>query len=184
MIGKTLTAAQTRRIQKAVATVPYAHLLGIELDDVGEGVATLGLKVRKELKQNRGALHGGAIASLIDTAMAFGVSYGAATAVKGTWEFGVIQQTIEKDSLFGQMVDSDFGDGNTDADGFVIRGGYTVARNWTVNATLFLNELSNDVPQSVTVFNEATPALYDTSVITGINDREYKRLQLDLNFRF
>ena len=120
----------------------------------------------------------------LDTAMAFGVSYGAATAVKGTWEFGVIQQTIEKDSLFGQMVDSDFGDGNTDADGFVIRGGYTVARNWTVNATLFLNELSNDVPQSVTVFNEATPAPYDTSVITGINDREYKRLQLDLNFRF
>ena len=93
-------------------------------------------------------------------------------------------QKIEKDALFGQLLDSDFGDGNTDADGIVLRGGYTVARNWTVNATLFLNDLSNDVPQSVTVFNEATPALYDTRVITGITDREYKRLQLDLNFRF
>ena len=116
--------------------------------------------------------------------MAAGVSYGAATAVAGTWEFGVTYQKIEKDSLFGQLVDSDFGDGNTDSDGYVLRGGYTVARNWTLNATLFLNELSNDVPQSVTVFNEATPAPLDTTTINGIFDREYKRLQLDLNFRF
>jgi uncharacterized protein (TIGR00369 family) len=73
MTGKTLTAAQTRRIQKAVETVPYAHLLGIELDDISEGVATLRLDVRKELKQNHGVVHGGAIASLIDTAMAFAI---------------------------------------------------------------------------------------------------------------
>ncbi len=60
-----------------------------------------------------------------------------------------------------------------------------MARNWTVNATLFLNELANDVPQSVTVFNAATPAIpYDTTSITNVFDREYKRLQLDLNFRF
>jgi hypothetical protein len=49
---------------------------------------------------------------------------------------------------------------------------------------LFLNNLSNDVPQTVTVFNTATPALYDTIAIPGIVDRDYKRLQLDLNFRF
>jgi hypothetical protein len=42
MTGKKLTAAQTRRIQKAVASVPYAHLLGIELDEVSPGTATLG----------------------------------------------------------------------------------------------------------------------------------------------
>jgi hypothetical protein len=86
--------------------------------------------------------------------------------------------------LFGQLLDSDFGDGNTDTSGVVLRGAYTVARNWTVNASLFLNDLANDVPQSVTVFNEDTPAPYDTTVLTGINDRDYKRLQLDLNFRF
>lgn len=73
MSGKPLTAAHTRRIRKAVDTVPYAHLLGIELDDISEGVATLGLDVRKELKQNHGVVHGGAIASLIDTAMAFAI---------------------------------------------------------------------------------------------------------------
>ncbi len=120
----------------------------------------------------------------LDTAIAYGFSYGAASAVKGTWEFGVLSQKVEKDALFGQMVDSDFGDGNTDSDGIVLRGAYTVARNWTINATYFMNDLSNDVPQSVTVFNDATPAPYDTQVITGINDRDYKRLQLDLNFRF
>jgi len=120
----------------------------------------------------------------LDTALGAGISYGAASAAKGTWEFGVTYQQVEKDALFGQLVDSDFGDGNTDTSGFVLRGGYTVARNWTLNAALFLNDLANDVPQSVTVFNEATPAPYDTTVITGINDRDYKRLQLDLNFRF
>ena len=110
--------------------------------------------------------------------------FGAATATPRSWEFAALYQKIEKDALFGQLLDSDFADGNTDGDGFVIRGGYTVARNWTINAALFLNNLSNDVPQSVTVFDESTATPYDTLVINGINDREYKRLQLDLNFRF
>jgi hypothetical protein len=120
----------------------------------------------------------------LDTAYAVGTLFNAATATKGSWEVGLLYQQIEKDALFGQLVDSDFGDGNTDTRGFVIRGGYTFARNWTVNGTLFLNELSNDVPQTVTVFNGATPAVYDTRNITGVFDRDYKRLQLDLNFRF
>jgi Putative porin len=117
----------------------------------------------------------------LDTAYSGGVTYGAASAAKGTWEFGVLYQQVEKDALFGQLLDSDFGDGNTDTKGFVVKGGYTVARNWTLNAALFLNELSNDVPQSVTVFSPSFPT---TTVLTGITDRDYKRLQLDLNFKF
>ena len=82
-------------------------------------------------------------------------------------------------------MDSDFGDGNTDTKGFVFKGAYTIARNWTLAGSLFLNELSNDVPQTVTVFDASTPALpYDSRNITGVFDRDYKRLQLDLNFRF
>lgn len=73
MSGTKITAAQTRRIQKAVDSVPYAHLLGIELDNISKGTATLGLDVRKELTQNYGVVHGGAIASIIDTAMAFAI---------------------------------------------------------------------------------------------------------------
>src|SRR4030095_16132821 len=82
----------------------------------------------------------------LDTALGAGVSYGAASAVKGTWEFGVTYQQVEKDALFGQLLDSDFGDGNTDTNGYVLRGGYTIARNWTLNASLLLHELAHDVP--------------------------------------
>ena len=73
MTGAKITAAQLRRIQKAIDTVPFARLLGIELGDISSGTATLGLTVRKELMQNHGVVHGGAIASLIDTATAFAI---------------------------------------------------------------------------------------------------------------
>lgn len=73
MNGAKITAAQLRRIRKAVDTVPFAKLLGIELDDVSRGTATLGINVRDELKQNHGVVHGGVVASLIDTATAFAI---------------------------------------------------------------------------------------------------------------
>lgn len=73
MTGAKITAAQLRRIKKAIDTVPFAKLLGIELDDIGSGTATLGLTIRKQLMQNHGVVHGGAIASLIDTATAFAI---------------------------------------------------------------------------------------------------------------
>jgi uncharacterized protein (TIGR00369 family) len=72
MTGK-LTAAQLKRIQKAMSTVPFARLLGIELEEITSGTATLGVDVQKELTQNHGVVHGGAIASLIDTATAFAI---------------------------------------------------------------------------------------------------------------
>jgi acyl-CoA thioesterase len=73
MTAAKITAAQLRRVQKAIATVPFARLLGIELDEVGKGTATLGLNVRRELTQNHGVVHGGAIAALIDTATALAI---------------------------------------------------------------------------------------------------------------
>jgi len=68
-----LTAAQLERIQKALDSLPFAKLIGIELDQIDAGVATLGLMVRNDLMQNNGVVHGGAIASLIDTATAFAI---------------------------------------------------------------------------------------------------------------
>lgn len=73
MSGTKLTAAQARRIKKALDSVPYAHLLGIEVDEVTSGTAKLGLNLRRELTQNHGVIHGGAIASLIDSATAFAI---------------------------------------------------------------------------------------------------------------
>ena len=73
MTGAKITSARLRQIRKAIDTVPFARLLGIELDDVSSGTATLGLDVREQLTQNHGIVHGGAIASLIDTATAFAI---------------------------------------------------------------------------------------------------------------
>jgi len=68
-----ISAAQLRRIHKAIKTVPFARFLGLELEQVASGTATLAVNVRKELTQNQGVVHGGAIASLIDTATAFAI---------------------------------------------------------------------------------------------------------------
>jgi uncharacterized protein (TIGR00369 family) len=73
MTGEKITAAQLGRIKKAIDTVPFARLLGIELDNISRGTATLSLKIRKQLLQNHGVVHGGVIASLIDTATAFAI---------------------------------------------------------------------------------------------------------------
>jgi uncharacterized protein (TIGR00369 family) len=73
MSGQKLTAAQLKRIESALDAVPFARLLGIELDEVDVGTAKLGLEIREELTQNHGVVHGGAIASLIDTATAFAI---------------------------------------------------------------------------------------------------------------
>jgi len=157
------------------------------IESFADLTATVGgrpLRVFVDYARNTAAEVNATAGEKLDTAIAYGLSYGAASATPRSWELGLLYQRIEKDSLFGQLLDSDFGDGNTDAEGFVIRGGYTLARNLTLNGTLFLNQLSNDVPQSVTVFNGATPAPLDTIAIPGIFDRDYKRLQLDLNFRF
>jgi uncharacterized protein (TIGR00369 family) len=73
MTGAKLTAARLRRIRKAIDNVPFAQLLGIELDAIDTGTATLGLNITRQLTQNHGVVHGGAIASLIDTAIAFAI---------------------------------------------------------------------------------------------------------------
>lgn len=52
-------------------TIPYINLLGMELVGIEPPEATVRLKMRDELRQPHGLLHGGATASLIDTATAF-----------------------------------------------------------------------------------------------------------------
>lgn len=68
-----LTEAQRQRIERALDNVPFARLLGIKLESVERGHAVLSMQVREDLKQNRGVVHGGAIASLIDSATAFAI---------------------------------------------------------------------------------------------------------------
>jgi uncharacterized protein (TIGR00369 family) len=56
-----------------VDDVPFAKLLGIEVESVEAGHAVLTMKMRDDLKRNGGIAHGGAVATLIDSAMAFAI---------------------------------------------------------------------------------------------------------------
>jgi len=70
MNKEPLDPAKAERAVRAFAAVPFAKLLGMELGEIQSGVASIHLTVRDELKQNQGVVHGGAIASLMDTAAA------------------------------------------------------------------------------------------------------------------
>ena len=73
MSGDALTDEELARIHEAFAQVPYARLLGLEFVSASRGAAVYRLAVREELTRMRGILHGGAVASLMDTAAAFAV---------------------------------------------------------------------------------------------------------------
>lgn len=68
-----LDPAHIERLSSALNSVPFAKLLGIELEEIDSGIATLAFDIKPELKQNHGVVHGGAIASLIDSATAFAI---------------------------------------------------------------------------------------------------------------
>ncbi len=63
--------AKKELARKVFKGVPFVQLIGLELIDINPGEAVLRLKMRDELRQPHGVMHGGAIASLIDTATAF-----------------------------------------------------------------------------------------------------------------
>src|SRR5713226_4793736 len=73
MSENDLDPARIKRARDAFHSVPYARFLRLELGEIGPGEVSILLNVRDELKQNQGVVHGGAVASLIDTAAAFAV---------------------------------------------------------------------------------------------------------------
>jgi len=79
-----------------------------------------------------------------------------------TWEFGALYGKVERDAQFAPLVDSDFADGLTQGRGYVLQGAWAPIRNMTMKATYFINDRN-----------------YDTA-----SEVEYKRLQLDLNYKF
>jgi uncharacterized protein (TIGR00369 family) len=73
MIASGLNESQQERVEQAIRAVPFAKFLGIELESIEPGRATMSLQIREELKQNVGVVHGGVVASLIDSATAFAI---------------------------------------------------------------------------------------------------------------
>jgi len=53
--------------------IPFARLLGLEVESLEPGHAVLSVKMRDDLKRNGGIAHGGVAATLIDSAMAFAI---------------------------------------------------------------------------------------------------------------
>jgi uncharacterized protein (TIGR00369 family) len=68
-----LTPEQLSRLREGITRIPYAHLLGINFEDATRGAATLSMSARPELERFGRIMHGGALASLADTASAFAV---------------------------------------------------------------------------------------------------------------
>lgn len=96
-----------------------------------------------------------------DTAFTMGTLVGKASN-PGSWETGLAYQLIEKDALFAQHIDSDFGGGLSDSEGWVLRTGYAPLKNWVLNATYFKNANNRDVG----------------------GEYDFDRLMLDFNTRF
>jgi hypothetical protein len=105
-----------------------------------------------------------------DTAYSAGIQYGRASNPR-TWEIAWYYQKVEKDSLNAQFTDSDFAGGNSDGKGSVVKFGYAFARNWVLNTTYFLNKTNIDVPVTV-------------AGVGSVLNRDYKRLQVDMNFKY
>lgn len=73
MTGEPLTEEELARLRETFQRVPYARLLGMEFVSASRGAARYRLAVREDLTRMRGIIHGGAVASLMDTAAAFAV---------------------------------------------------------------------------------------------------------------
>jgi len=82
-----ITPEKLRLIREKFETNHFPRSLGIELDLIENGRARLSLEVTQRHLQLAGVMHGGAIATLIDTAVAF--------AIVGASEPGARFTTIE-----------------------------------------------------------------------------------------
>lgn len=71
--GAKITDEQRKSAAEFLRSNHVAQMVGMELVDLADGEAVIAIKMRDELRQPHGLLHGGITATLIDTAMAFAV---------------------------------------------------------------------------------------------------------------
>jgi acyl-CoA thioesterase len=68
-----ITPEIEKRIRERFEFNHFPRLLGIEIDSLENGTARLSVEVTEKLLQLAGVVHGGAIATLIDTAVAMAI---------------------------------------------------------------------------------------------------------------
>lgn len=79
-----LNEQDRKTASEAAKNTPYLKLLGIELVELTAETAVMSLAMKDDLRQPYGLLHGGATASLIDTATAFAVINALGASEKAT----------------------------------------------------------------------------------------------------
>jgi acyl-CoA thioesterase len=68
-----ITLEKQEAIREKFKTNHFPRLLGFEIDSIEPGCARLSVDAGQDLMQLQGVMHGGAIASLIDTAVAMAI---------------------------------------------------------------------------------------------------------------
>ncbi|MDF9407706.1 MAG: Acyl-coenzyme A thioesterase PaaI [Pelotomaculum sp. PtaB.Bin013] len=66
------------KIKKKISTDPFARMLGVRFDELGEGYVKLSMQVRDDMLNFNGSMHGGVIFSLAD------IAFSAASNSHGT----------------------------------------------------------------------------------------------------
>jgi acyl-CoA thioesterase len=72
-INNGIDAELFRKILDRLHNMPACQTMGISIEYLGQGTAGLKMTVSKELVNSQGALHGGLIAALADTAMGYSI---------------------------------------------------------------------------------------------------------------
>lgn len=120
---------------------PYAALLGIDVLEYRNGKSLVVMAANPALANRHGGVHGGAIAGLLDTAMAM--------AARSSFPPGSATATIMMSVTFLAN-----GEGKLAARGRVVRAGRTIAN---VEATVE-DENGAQVAQAISVFRAIRPA--------------------------
>lgn len=80
----------------------------------------------------------------------------------GTWHLNYSYMDIDADAVYALFNDSNFGNGDTDTKGHVLRGGYGLYKNTSLIFAYFSNEVRKD----------------------QVNNADYDRLQVDFMLKF
>jgi len=114
-----------------------------------------------------------------DTAWGIGATIGKASNAK-TWEASVLYESMDKDAMFAQFIDSDFALGVSGSDGWVFRAGYAPVKNVVLNASYFLNTANIN---TYAVSGNVASGPYAGPYGVGKN-MDLGGFQLDVNYKF
>ncbi len=79
---------------QVLVSQPFSRLLGTELCDLSEGYAELALRIREDLKQSYGYVHGGVVSYLADNCLTFAGATVLGNCVTSEFKINYVMPTI------------------------------------------------------------------------------------------